>query len=73
MMNWLLCATQREEVEDYVLRLPGDAPIRFETVFPMEIVADELPGARNRHCASIIEMLHAIDLQSILGYRCVVL
>jgi hypothetical protein len=64
---------QREEVEDYVLRLPGDAPIRFETVFPMDILAGDLPGARNRYCASKIEMLHEIDLQSILGYRCVTL
>lgn len=62
--------SQREEVESYLLRLPSDAPIRFETVFPFDNGGADAPPL-DMICGEKIATLDLIHLEGILGYRCV--
>lgn len=62
---------QKTEVQEYLKRLPGDAPLRFETVFPLQhpenLDRDALGW--NTICNGKVTLLALADMKGILGYR----
>lgn len=69
--DFRICCVQRTELQNYLKRLPGDAPLRFETVFPLQHPQNfDLDALRwSATCNEKITLMALADVKSILGYR----